>query len=242
MFQFNFDSLDPAWPPILRKALEKVDPDFLAHLKQHTNWLPGETKLWNAFQLPLAKVNYILLGESPYPRPGSANGFAFWDAAVGALWSQTGLSTEVNRATSLRNFIKLLLIADRHLSFSDCSQATIAALDKGMLISTADALFNNLLHEGFLLLNASLTLSQGSKTKEARYWAPLIESVLIDILKTRPHTTLILWGKIAKKIHQFEIAQKYKTCLSEHPYNLSFISNPDMLRFFSKFNLLRRRS
>ena len=56
------------------------------------------------------QVNYVLFGES-LPRRASANGYAFWDAAVKIMVS-FGNSKTVNRATSLLNILKMLLIAE----------------------------------------------------------------------------------------------------------------------------------
>ena len=106
---FNLKHIHPQWHQILNKALQQVEPDYLRQLQSSLNWLPGIENLFAAFSQPLSSTRYILLGESPYPRKQSANGYAFWDGAVGSLWSPTGLSKEVNRATSLRNLIKMLL-------------------------------------------------------------------------------------------------------------------------------------
>ncbi|MCD8542804.1 MAG: hypothetical protein LRY69_05290 [Gammaproteobacteria bacterium] len=95
----------------MEQALGRMDEQYLEFLLSDTRWLPGMDKVFNAFMLPFEQVNYILLGESPYPRAASANGYAFWDQSVGEIWSTNGLSKSVNRATSLRNFIKMLLVA-----------------------------------------------------------------------------------------------------------------------------------
>src|SRR5476649_135262 len=133
---FNLDSVDPSWQACLNQALAKMDPDYLAQLYHNSAWLPGHEKIMNAFTLPVNKIKYILLGESPYPRAKSANGYAFWDAAVTDLWSETGLSKPVNRATSLRNFIKMLFIAAGMLDANHTTQPDIAQLDKSHLIQT----------------------------------------------------------------------------------------------------------
>ncbi len=74
--------------------------------------MPGSDQLLAAFKRERSGVRYLLIGESPYPRRESANGIAFYDAAVGSLWSEQGLSKPVNRATSLRNIIKTALLAE----------------------------------------------------------------------------------------------------------------------------------
>ena len=108
--------------------------------------------------MPVAQTHYVLFGESPYPRAKSANGYAFWDAAVTDLWSESGLSKAVNRATSLRNIIKMLLVAEGKLTLVHTGQADIAKLDKTGLIATNAELFQQFLTHGFLLLNATPVL------------------------------------------------------------------------------------
>ena len=196
--------------------------------------------IFNAFSLPLDKVHYILWGESPYPRANSANGYAFWDAAVDKLWSATGLATAVNRATSLRNFIKMLLVADGALTQTNTSQTAIAELNKNNYIQTNHALFTRLQQHGFLLLNASLVLHDQHKQKEARLWLPFMQSLLSNLHQQRPQLQLLLFGKIAQTLQQIPICQAFSSLQAEHPYNLSFIQNQVILDFFRPFKLLTR--
>src|SRR5436190_2193289 len=127
---FNLQAADSSWHECLKEALSKIDSTYLENLYQNPNWLPGHKNIFNAFSLPVNKTNYVLFGESPYPRAASANGYAFWDAAVMELWSETGLSKTVNRATSLRNIIKMLLIAEGELLPQQTSQSDIRNIDK----------------------------------------------------------------------------------------------------------------
>ena len=103
------------WQSILHESLLTLDPDYLDSLLRDDDWLPGVDRLLAAFQRDRSGVDYLLIGESPYPRKASANGIAFYDAAVGSLWSKQGLSKAVNRATSLRNIVKTALVAEGHL-------------------------------------------------------------------------------------------------------------------------------
>lgn len=103
--------------------MQKLDKDYLAELAADKDWLPGPAAVFNAFSSPLESTRYVLFGESPYPRRESANGCAFWDAAVHNLWADTGLSKEVNRATSLRNLMKMMLVAEGKLRPDDTAQA-----------------------------------------------------------------------------------------------------------------------
>jgi uracil-DNA glycosylase len=184
----------------------------------------------------------VLFGESPYPRAHSANGYAFWDAAVTALWSSQGLSKPVNRATSLRNIIKMLLVAEGLLASHDTSQAAIAAVDKQELVKHNEELFHNMINHGFLLLNASPVLSEQAPQHDARAWAPFMKEILHYLLQQRPHTTFILLGRIATTIDAILPSQPVNKLQAEHPYNLSFIKNQKVIEFFQPFHLLRPSS
>src|ERR1700733_11035086 len=197
---FSFKEVHPSWVLTLKTALNAMDQHYLLKLATNDDWWPGKKAIFNAFSQPLTNVRYVLFGESPYPRKNSANGYAFYDAAVGELWSRTGLTKQVNRATSLRNFIKMLLLADGLLNHHDLSQEAIARLDKTRLIKTNDELFGRLLQRGFLLLNASLVLHVQSPEQDAKSWRPFLSSIIQALIKQSPSITWLLFGRIAKNI------------------------------------------
>lgn len=236
---FNLDAAHPSWHACLKEGLAKIDPAYLENLYQNTNWLPGHQKIFNAFSLPVDKTNYVLFGESPYPRSASANGYAFWDAAVTQLWSETGLSKTVNRATSLRNIIKMLLIAEGKLQLEHTSQSDIAQVDKQHLIKTNQELFQNLLQHGFLLLNATPVLQPDQVKKDARAWEPFTDHVLQFLFEKHPTAQLILLGNIANTIDKLVGKYNIQRLYAEHPYNISFIQNQKILQFFQPLHLLR---
>ncbi|MAZ39592.1 MAG: uracil-DNA glycosylase [Legionellales bacterium] len=236
---FNFTQTHASWQPILRNALMQVDPHYIETLTKNPNWLPGFTKMFNAFSLPLEKTRYILFGESPYPRAASANGYAFWDNAVHDLWSNTGLSKKVNRATSLRNMIKMLMVAQKLLSNNNTSQQAIAQVNKFPLVQTIEQLFDNFMSNGFLLLNASLALGADlSVPQHAKKWLPFIKYLLEYLSQNKEDITLILFGNIAKIIQSMPQSKLFSQLVAEHPYNISFITNQKILQFFEPFQLL----
>lgn len=222
------------WHPYLEVALNELDNDYVSALTKPNDWLPKYSSIFAAFSKPLSTVRYILVGESPYPRAASANGYAFWDANVDALWQEKGLSLAVNRATSLRNFIKMLLHARGDLQ-GDFSQEAIAKLDKKHFIKTANALFNGLMDKGFLLLNASLIYQEKNVNYHARQWRPFMSSLLKQLALLEFPITLVLFGKIALKLPEADL---FPNLIAEHPYNISFITNPDVLAFFKPLDLL----
>lgn len=234
----NYHNIATDWQPVVRKALATMDQTYLAQLANDHHWLPGPAQVFNAFQQPLANTRYLLLGESPYPRADSANGYAFWDAAVKDIWSANGLSKAVNRATSLRNFVKMLLLADGRLRADDTSQARIAECEKNATVQSLEELFDNLHQHGFLLLNASLVLSKRPVRQEAKFWQPFLETILIELAQRNPNVTLVLFGKIAEAVNKFPVAARFPQLCVEHPYNISFITQPTVIEFFKPFDLL----
>ena len=225
----------PEWHEILKRALADMSVEYLLELDNNEDWLPGKSSLLAAFRRPLSSVTYILLGESPYPRVQSANGYAFWDGAVGSLWSETGLSKDVNRATSLRNFIKMLLHARGDLQ-NDFSQGAISSLDKSIYVPTAEALFGAFLEKGFLLLNASLVYSKGQIPKHAKNFRPFMSSLLKQLADINPLLQLVLLGKMANLVPEATLFSRF---VAEHPYNISFITNQQVLHFFYPLDLLK---
>ena len=235
----------PQWQPLLGQALQSVDPVYLQTLLQDSDWLPGADCLFAAFQRDLEHCRYILFGESPYPRKTSANGIAFYDAAVDALWSESGLSKAVNRATSLRNLIKTALIAEGLIQPDDqgsVPQSRIAALPKADLIQSIAELFRAFQQRGFLMFNATPVLhTQRSVRRESQVWEPFVQQLLAAIADYRqPLPTLVLWGNIAHRIQALPAAPGFPQRVSEHPYNLSFLRNKDMLDLLAELKLMQR--
>ncbi len=240
---------DPSWRPILIKGLQammQADLGYLSGLATDS-FLPTDSRLFAAFQQPLDQVKYVLVGEGPYPRVESATGVSFMDGAVGSLWSEEeggGLSKPVNKATSLRNFMKMLLVADGHLSEEATNGAALAEvaarLRGGEGAAQTLAHIQDKLHaNGFLLLNASLVFRESvSPAKDAKAWRPFFDTVMQALAERKP--TLILWGKIAEQLNKLESVKALPQIVAEHPYNVSFIANKEMQALFGPMGLLKR--
>lgn len=237
---------DASWRPHLIKGLEAVEraqPGYLRALAADA-YLPTGQRLFAAFALPLPQVRYVLVGEGPYPRAESATGVCFMDGAVGSLWCDGGLSKAVNRATSLRNFLKMLLVAGGQLDPAATGAAAMgpvaAAACADGAIGTLAELQDNLTRHGFLLLNAALVFRpQVAPALEARAWLPFLRNVLAALAEAGNAPTLVLWGKIAEQLKRLPETARFPQVCSEHPYNLSFITHPGMLTLFGPLQLLR---
>jgi len=250
------DVADASWQPILfagLNAIAKADPTYLPTLAKD-NYLPTEGRIFAAFAQPLDMVKYVLVGEGPYPRAASATGVCFMDGAVGALWSEGGLSKQVNRATSLRNFMKMLLVADGQLAPEKTSGDALAHIaqaaraEESTYIQTLVELQANLTAQGFLLLNAALVFRPHVVVpKEAKAWQPFLQTVLLALAdyassKKAAPPTLVLWGKVAEQLEALPPVDRFPKANAEHPYNLTFILNPTMQSLFGAMHLLNRRT
>jgi uracil-DNA glycosylase len=222
---------------LLTNALLELDSNYLEFILQDNNYIPNANKIFNAFKtLPKERVKYILFGQDPYPREQSAIGYAFIDGAVKDIFAPTGLSKEVNRATSLRNFIKMALVADGRLQKDKTSQEDIAKLAKDDLISRVQELQKNFEKNGVLLLNTALLFTDKKSSKtHIKAWQPFTEYLLKECEKD---TTLILFGNHAKDILK-KFNPKQPFIALPHPYNISFISRKDAHQLFAPMNLLK---
>lgn len=245
----------PTWQAILQQGLQAIaqnDPAYLACLAED-QYLPTQGRLFAAFEQPLDAVRYVLVGEGPYPREASATGVCFMDGAVGSLWSDKGLSKQVNRATSLRNFMKMLLVAAGQLAADNTSGEALAGIAAQALanpastIQTLAELQRNLTTQGFLLLNASLVFRQHvAPVKDAKAWKPFLDTVLnglADAARARQVSlpTLVLWGKIAEQLHTLPVVTQFPQATAEHPYNLSFIQHLGMQQLFGPMQLWQQQ-
>ena len=228
------------WEPILEKAYSKLDSRYQHFLEESKDYFPSKTDYFNAFKtLPLKDVRYILFGQDPYPRRESAGGYAFIDEKVKKLFSPNGLSKEVNRATSLRNFMKMALVARGDLTVKDTSQHAIAQIDKTPLIDSIHELRMNFEREGVLLLNTALVFTdKKSSAKHIRAWQPFIRTLLEALTVQSPK--LILFGSHAQALKRTLPLEQFDIIEMEHPYNHTFIGNEIALKLFRPMNLLEK--
>jgi len=231
--------VDSSWQKIINKALNNLDDSYLEFLQKDKEYFPNKTNFLNAFKtLKLQDTKYILFGQDPYPREKSAIGYAFIDGAVESIWdSKNGLSKEVNKATSLRNFMKMLLICEKQLDENDTSKEAISKLDRSIYIQSMNEFKENFEQNGILLLNTALIFtSKDESKKHVKLWKPFIVSLLRQL--SEENIQLILFGSMAKEIEKLEVSGLYEKFYCEHPYNVSFISNKKVQNLFGQMKLL----
>ncbi len=230
-------NIDPSWRRIIENAFKEFDDEYLRFLQTDTNYFPNRQNFLNAFKtLSLQNTKYILFGQDPYPRKESAIGYAFIDAKVDNIFCENGLSKEVNRATSLRNFIKMLLLCEGKLK-NDFSKNALLKIDTSKYIRNIHQLRENFEKNGVLLLNTALVFTSKKESKKhIKEWRGFV-SKLLDELKDEK-IELILFGKIAREIEKLDAGKNFKKRFLPHPYNLSFITEEEVHKLFAPMKLL----
>lgn len=231
--------VDPSWQEIIEYAYSGLTPKYREFLEEDSGYFPTYSNFLNAFHtLSLEKTKYILFGQDPYPRIQSASGYAFIDKNVRNLFSEKGFSKEVNRATSLRNFLKMLLLSEGYLNSDDLSQNAISKIPKDDFIDSIDELRVNFENNGVLLLNTALVFTCKEDTKlhvkEFRVFMQRLLSRLVE-----HNIELILFGAMAKDIKkQLPSTLEFKTVETLHPYNIGFIHDLKVWDTFVPMKLL----
>jgi uracil-DNA glycosylase len=233
------EEVDNSWREIIKESLNALPKDYIKFLKEDNGYFPSKENFLNAFKtLSLENTRYILFGQDPYPRRESAVGYAFIDGTVKSLWSEHGgLSKEVNRATSLRNFMKMLLYSEGKLT-DDFSKDAIKKVDKRGYINSIYELRDNFEREGVLLLNTALIFTDKRDSKyHIKIWRSFIKRLLANLNKN--DIELILFGNMAKEIERFDEAKSFTKQLMPHPYNIEFITDQRAVKLFGSMSLLQ---
>ncbi|MEN9955038.1 MAG: hypothetical protein RLZZ41_702 [Actinomycetota bacterium] len=74
-----FESMDSSWQSLLDPSRELLD-QIEKSLEATQNLTPARNQVMRAFELPVAKVRVLMLGQDPYPTKGMACGLAFANA------------------------------------------------------------------------------------------------------------------------------------------------------------------
>ncbi len=237
VINFLENRVDNSWLELLTNALLELDSNYLEFILKSKDYIPNNNKIFNAFKtLPKNRVKYILFGQDPYPREQSAIGYAFIDGAVKEIFTKNSLSKEVNRATSLRNFIKMILVNMNRLNPNNTTKEAILEVKKDDLINSIFQLKNNFEKNGVLLLNTALIFTDKKSSKyHIKMWQPFINYLLNNIDR---NIELILFGNSAKDIKK-NLNPPQKSIEIEHPYNISFINSKKAHNLFGKMDLLK---
>jgi uracil-DNA glycosylase len=207
--------LEPGWLEVLQDEFGK---DYMVQLRQFLKTereaghkiYPKGSDIFNAFwKTPFADLKVVILGQDPYHGENQAHGLSF---SV-----QKGIATP----PSLRNIYKELT--------TDIPGFTTP--NHGNLTEWAE--------QGVLLLNASLTVREGSPgSHQKQGWEEFTNQVIKTISEKKDGIVFILWGAFAQAKAELIDQTKHFIIKSPHPSPFSadrgfFGSKP-----FSKANMI----
>jgi uracil-DNA glycosylase len=189
------------WVAALRAADPGIDNKLEACLAKVAGagpYLPDEqdggSVIWRAFELPLARVRVLILGQDPYPDPARATGLSF----------STGPRGDV--PDSLANMYKELPVGAPPPKSGDLTQWTKQGV---MLLNRALTLPYG---------------KQARPRRHIRWWSPLAVATMKAIrveAETRPIAAM-LWGVPAHGMRRY-LAPDVEVFASSHPSPMSVL-------------------
>lgn len=149
---------------------------------------PSKHQIFSAFSTDVKNIKVLLLGQDPYHGANQAHGFSF------------SVQKHVPIPPSLRNIYKELQteFPERNYVFTH-----------GCLQRWAD-------EEGIFLLNAALTVVEGTPLSHMDIWSDFTDEVIQFVNKENPNCVYLLLGNFAKAKRTL-ITNKKKIVEGVHP-------------------------
>ena len=181
-----------------------------------------------------AEVRVVLLGQDPYPNEAQATGRAF---EQGDLESFSAPKPRVARSLNmmLRMMVKETVVqADERPRTKREDLRTLLAQAPLEVVSLTQV-FDRLIAQGVLFLNASLTISKSASRRNndhlrghLAFWRPFVQAVLRDLLvRNGSAPVFLLMGKPAQRLFDDMTAStcastRTRVVRSKHPSANSF--------------------
>ena len=153
---------------------------------------PPMHQVCKVFEMDVAKINVVLLGQDPYHNVGQATGLSF------------SVPDNVKIPPSLRNMYKELQIEFPNRKY----------------LFTSGNLEKWFYNEGIFLLNSALSVVQHKPGSHLKLWEGFTDDIMRYIDKHNKHCVFLLLGKYAHGKAKF-ITRKNNIVLGTHPSPLS---------------------
>lgn len=199
------DHFEEGWFKVLKPFIESEDFDnILKFLKsqseQGKNVFPKSENLFRAFKVTkFEDVKVIMIGQDPYYQPGIADGLAFSCGITGKLQpSLEAIHSEIERTVY------------NGMNFTD---------------NVCNADLTYLAQQGVLLLNAALTVEQGSPNNEQHHniWAPFMKYLMDKVFcEYKQDIVFIFLGKVAQKWQSFTMPFGHWDFSVSHPASAKY--------------------
>jgi uracil-DNA glycosylase len=183
-----------SWEPLFEKHQELLAKiDHILESSSGKPIYPPPNLRYRVFEMDLAKIRVVLLGQDPYHQPGQAMGLSF----------SVPPGTKV--PPSLVNIFK-------EISANFPERGYLAKPGSGDLTRWAD-------EEGIFLLNASLSVEEGTPASHMKLWSAFTDDVIRYIAEQNSSCIFLLLGAFAATKAELLPApvQENRVCITSHP-------------------------
>ncbi len=187
-------SIHSSWKPLFEKHQELLAKIEIKVAEAATKPIyPPPNLRYRVFEMDLAKIRVVLLGQDPYHQPGQAMGLSF----------SVPPGTKV--PPSLVNIFK-------EISANFPERGYPAKPGSGDLSRWAD-------EEGIFLLNASLSVEEGTPASHMKLWSAFTDDVIRYIAEHNPACIFLLLGAFAAAKAELlpAVVQESRVCITSHP-------------------------
>ena len=182
-----------SWKPLFDKLNEKPSINLDAiYCNEGKPVYPEKENVYKVFEMDVKEIKVVLLGQDPYHGPGQAHGLSF------------SVPSGVKTPPSLRNIFKELQneFPERKYNF------------------VSGNLEQWFCREKIFLLNASLTVVEGTPSSHMKLWEKFTNSAIEFISEQNPKCVFLLLGNFAKAKEKY-ILHKEQIINGVHPSPLS---------------------
>lgn len=158
---------DSSWKYLFENY--NVNINFLDELCKKNKYYPAKEYIFRVFEMPIDKIEVVLLGQDPYHQPNQAHGLSF------------SVEKNIKIPPSLINIFKELKLEfpERKYDF------THGSLEKWH-------------KNGIFLLNCALTVEEGKPLSHMNLWKDFTDDVIRYISKKNKKCVFLLLGNFAK--------------------------------------------
>ena len=191
-FVYKHNCFPSGWDEFLREEEVKEDiqliSEALAKDAKKYSIEPPMPNMFKAFTVSPDRVKAVILGQDPTPQANKATGLAF----------SLKPGEDPRTVPSVFNMLIELKL-------------------EGMTVSLTNGDLTPWLNEGVLLLNAALTVIQGSAGSHQNFWKEFTEMVVKYVSKVSQPSAWILWGTHAQGAKNLIAQSKHYIKLGGHP-------------------------
>ncbi len=180
----------PSWVPIFSENQEKLQE--IGERIKGEDFEPPPERVFVIFQKPKASRRIIIMGQDPYPQPGTATGRSF-EVKGYESWQ------EKTKNASLRNILKELYRESRRLKSCPSLREVRQNLPQVPEILPPAELFQAWEKQGVFFLNTALTVRRGEPGSHQQLWQGFIRAVIAALAGSAQQKYWLLWGRKAQK-------------------------------------------